>query len=77
MVDLRATNDKLTDRAIRIMIEISPELTREDAAGLLNTARGELKAAIVMEKRGVNLDTAKQLLDEHNGILRAVIGFNH
>ncbi len=74
MVDLRATNDKLRDRAMRILIELNPRLTRVEAAAALDEARGELKAALVMERLGVDLGTARTLLAEHDGRLRGVLG---
>jgi len=70
MVDLRATNDKLTDRAIRILIELCPELGRRESARLLDRANGELKTAIVMQRLGVEIEPAGRLLAEHQGILR-------
>ncbi len=73
MVDLRATNDKLTDRAIRVLIELCPGLTREAAAGLLRRADGRVKTAIVMERLGVDCAAATALLDEHGGMLRGVL----
>jgi N-acetylmuramic acid 6-phosphate etherase len=73
MVDLRATNDKLRDRAIRILIELFPDLTREDAADLLKRADNELKPAIVMRRREVDLEQAHQLLATSQGRLRDVM----
>ena len=70
MVDLRATNDKLRDRAIRILVELCPELDREESAQLLDRANGELKTAIVMQRLGVEVEPAGSLLAEHQGILR-------
>ncbi len=70
MVDLRATNEKLTDRAIRILIELCPELERGESARLLDRANGELKTAIVMQRLGVEVEQAGRLLAEHQGILR-------
>jgi len=74
MVDLRATNDKLRDRAIRILIELNPRLSREDASRRLDDAGGELKCALVMARLGIDLPGARRLLDDHAGHLRAVIG---
>lgn len=73
MVDLRATNDKLTDRAIRILRELCPELSRETASDLLVNAQGNLKAAIVMQKRLVNVEAARELILANNGHLRPII----
>lgn len=70
MVDLRATNDKLRDRAIRILVELCPELDREESAQLLDRANGELKTAIVMQRLGVEVEPAGSLLAEHQGILQ-------
>jgi len=73
MVDLRATNAKLTDRAIRILIQLCSGLTREAAATVLETTGGDLKTAIVMERLGMGRETAQELLKEHDGLLRAIL----
>ncbi len=73
MVDLRATNAKLTDRAIRILIELCPPLTRPEAAGLLARADGDLKTAIVMGRLDLDRDGAAALLEGHGGMLRAAL----
>jgi len=73
MVDLRATNAKLADRALRILIELCPELSRDEARAVLSQAGGVLKAAIVMHRRGIDRAAAERLLAEHAGRLRAII----
>lgn len=73
MVDLRATNDKLADRAIRILLELCPELSRETAADGLEHAQGNLKAAIIMQKRAVNFKEAQALIRAHHGHLRPIL----
>jgi N-acetylmuramic acid 6-phosphate etherase len=73
MVDLRATNGKLIDRALRIMMHICPRLTREQAAMTLKQADGDLKAAVVMLHTGKNFDEATQALHECGGRLRDAI----
>ena len=73
MVDLRATNAKLTDRAIRILCALSPDLDRADAAALLQRAGGSVKPAIVMHRLDVDLEAARQLLDQHAGQLRPLL----
>lgn len=73
MVDMRATNSKLTDRAIRILQQICGNLSREQAAELLRDAEGDLKAAIVMQRLGVSLFDAKAQLREHRGHLRETL----
>ena len=46
MIDLRATNDKLHDRAIRILVALFPQLSREDAARELAADDGVLRATV-------------------------------
>jgi len=73
MVDLRATNDKLRDRAARTL-QSQCRIDRDDALGLLDRADGKVKVALVMHGRDVDAETAQQLLDEHDGKLRAILG---
>ncbi len=73
MIDLRATNDKLHDRAIRIMQRYAPLLDRADAAEVIAAAGGSLKTAIVMQKQCLSRDDAIALLDQHGGQLRRII----
>jgi N-acetylmuramic acid 6-phosphate etherase len=70
MVDLRATNDKLRDRALRILMELNPRLSRVEAAHRLDAAGGELKTALVMARFGIAPDAARRLLDHAGGRLR-------
>ena len=73
MVDLRATNAKLADRALRILKELCPELSRDAAADLLHRAGGELKTAIVMQRLDIGTAEARSLLHTNAGTLRAVL----
>ncbi|MCH8153518.1 MAG: N-acetylmuramic acid 6-phosphate etherase [Planctomycetes bacterium] len=73
MVDLQATNAKLTDRAIRILITLFPELLRAPAAQLLEKAQGDLKTAIVMQRLDVDCRGARTLLKRHDGMLSVVL----
>ena len=72
MVDLRATNQKLRDRATRI-IQILTGVNRDQAAELLRLADGHVKLAIVIHKRRIDADAARQLLAASNGNLRGAI----
>ncbi|MHC4948853.1 MAG: N-acetylmuramic acid 6-phosphate etherase [Planctomycetota bacterium] len=74
MVDLRASNDKLTDRAVRILRETAGPLTRAEAAACLDAAGGRLKTAIVMRRLGLPRDEAERRLAGHDGRLRAALG---
>jgi N-acetylmuramic acid 6-phosphate etherase len=72
MVDLRATNVKLRNRACRIVMGIAG-VDRDTASGLLRRAGGETKVAIVMSRCGVSPSKARHLLAAKGGILRKVI----
>ena len=72
MVDLNATNEKLKDRSIRIVTEIT-DLGRKPAQALLKKAHGRVKAAIVMYVRKIDFTGARRLLRQNNDSLRKVI----
>jgi N-acetylmuramic acid 6-phosphate etherase len=72
MVDLRATNQKLRDRAVRIVTMITGAC-RDEAFKLVESAAGETKTAIVMKKRGIDADTARRILANRQGDLRAAM----
>jgi N-acetylmuramic acid 6-phosphate etherase len=73
MVDLRAWNDKLVDRSQRIVMETTG-LDRGAAREVIQAAEGSVKIAIVMARRGVQRREAEQLLAEHAGRLRSIVG---
>ena len=73
MVDLAATNDKLVDRALRVMREIAPELSRERAFELLREAGGHVKVALVMHARASSAADARAMIDACGGSLRAAM----
>jgi len=72
MVDLQATNEKLRDRSLRIVMEMT-NLSRSGARKLLARAQGKVKAAIVMHFRRTNLAGALKILDECDQFLRKAI----
>jgi N-acetylmuramic acid 6-phosphate etherase len=72
MVDLIATNNKLKDRSVRIVMEVT-SLTRRAAQRLLHRAQGKVKAAIVMHYRKVDLPEALKLLEQCDQSLRKAI----
>ena len=73
MVDLRAWNEKLIDRSRRIVMETTG-LDRGAAQKVIEAAEGNVKAAIVMARRGVSKREAEELLTEHAGRLRPIVG---
>ena len=72
MVDLRPTNDKLRDRAARVVSRLTG-LEREESLRQLDKAGNNVKAAIVMHTRCVELDTATLLLANAQGRLGDVL----
>jgi N-acetylmuramic acid 6-phosphate etherase len=72
MVDLRAVNNKLRDRSVRIVMELTG-LARAQAQTLLQRAEGQLKAAVVMHFQRVDLDRALTILERNDQILRRAI----
>jgi N-acetylmuramic acid 6-phosphate etherase len=73
MVDVRATNDKLRDRAARIVATLTG-LGRQESFALLDRAGGAAKAAVVMHARGLDRDGAEKALEAAGGRLDAVAG---
>jgi N-acetylmuramic acid 6-phosphate etherase len=69
MVDLRASNAKLKDRAARIVGTIC-QIPSEPAAALLVEADGEVKTAVVMQRLGCDATVAREKLAATNGVLR-------
>lgn len=72
MVDLRASNHKLVDRAQRLIIHATG-VDRDRAKALLEEAGGHVKLAILLEKSGLEAAKAKALLDRHGGHLAQAI----
>jgi N-acetylmuramic acid 6-phosphate etherase len=73
MVDLQATNAKLTDRGQRIVMEVC-DVSRPAAQTLLGAAGGAVKTAIVMHCLGVGRAEAEAALAREGGVIRRVIG---
>ncbi len=69
MVDLRAANEKLRDRAARIVATVC-NLPADQARDLLLQAGGQVKVAIVMRRCNLPAHEAEQLLQKHHGHLR-------
>lgn len=72
MVDMKATNIKLVDRACRIVVEATGA-TREDAEKALKQTDYEVKPAILMILTGVDAETAQARLADSRGYLRPAL----
>lgn len=73
MVDVKATNAKLQERAIRIVQEATG-LERAGAAAALDAAGGETKTAIVSVLAGVSAGEARAMIGDGRGSVRAALG---
>lgn len=72
MVDLKATNQKLRDRAIRIVSE-AVGVGRDTAEATLNACDWECKTAIVMLQAQVDAPTARKRLQQAGGWVRKAL----
>ncbi|MBL0157138.1 MAG: N-acetylmuramic acid 6-phosphate etherase [Bryobacterales bacterium] len=73
MVNVQPRNEKLVDRAQRIIMAVTG-FNRERAAVLLNDSGRNVRTAIVMGKLGLSRAEAEQKLDACRGRLREAIG---
>jgi N-acetylmuramic acid 6-phosphate etherase len=69
MVDVQLSNEKLRDRAIRI-VAAATDLAPGAATDLLASAGQDVKTAIVMHLLGITADDAKLRLNEAQGVIR-------
>ncbi|WP_024558776.1 N-acetylmuramic acid 6-phosphate etherase [Franconibacter pulveris 1160] len=72
MVDMKATNVKLVDRACRMVMEATG-VAREEAQAVLEQTGYEVKPAILMVLTGLDASAAEARLAAHNGFLRAAL----
>ncbi len=72
MVDFKASNAKLRDRAVRFVCTLTG-IDRAAALDLLKAADGHVKTAVVMHHRRLSFSDAKAALDRSHGRLRAVL----
>ena len=73
MIDMMLTNEKLAERALRILAEASGKsVSAADHA--LRAARHDLRVALVMLKLKVGAAEAKKRLKDVRGDLRKAIG---
>ncbi len=73
MVDVKVTNQKLAERANRLVQQIT-NVDEGKAIELLSLANNEVKTAVVMQRLGVKAEAARNLLVQAEGKLRDVIG---
>jgi N-acetylmuramic acid 6-phosphate etherase len=73
MVDVRPTTPRAWQRAIQIVSHLC-RLDDAEAEKLIKRAGGRAKVALVMHHTKVNAARAKELLVQHRGLLRAIVG---
>ncbi|MBD2387162.1 N-acetylmuramic acid 6-phosphate etherase [Cylindrospermum sp. FACHB-282] len=72
MVDVAVTNQKLRDRALRILQDITG-LSREAAGFLLERSGKWVKLALLMHWTNLEKEAGEKLLSEHQNNLRAAV----
>ena len=73
MVDVRPTTPRTWKRAIQLVARLC-HLSEAEAEKLIKKAGGRAKVALVIHHARVNAARAKELLVQHRGSLRAIVG---
>ncbi len=73
MVDVKVSNQKLAERACRLVMRLTG-VDSERARALLAGANQDVKVAVVMARLGVDYEEAREHLAQAKGKLREVIG---
>lgn len=72
MIDLKAVNEKLKDRAIRIVAQIA-DVSHSDALSALLKCDWEIKTAIITIVKNLNVEESRLELKKRGGVLRKVM----
>ena len=72
MVDVHASNKKLEERSVRIVMAAT-SCSQAEASRRLQDADGQAKLAIFLILSGLDAKTARQLLQKHHGFLRQAL----
>jgi N-acetylmuramic acid 6-phosphate etherase len=72
MVDVQPSNEKLRDRAIRIVAE-AVEIDHDAASNLLDVPAGKVKTAILMGLLDLDVRDAEMRLASADGVIRAAL----
>ncbi len=72
MIDLKAVNEKLKDRAIRIVAQIA-DVSHAEALATLLKCDWEIKTAIVSITQNLDIEKSREELKKHGGVLRKMI----
>ncbi len=72
MIDLSVSNKKLLDRALGILLDIG-SVNKEVGLNLLKKTNGSVKLSLLIAMSDLDVEDAKQLLDDSNGNLRVAL----
>lgn len=72
MTNMKASNEKLQDRAARILME-EAGIEEAEAAALMEQAGGDLRVALVMHKANVGRDDAKSALIDSDCVVEKAV----
>lgn len=72
MIDVAVTNQKLHDRALRILMDLTG-VNREEAEILLEKSGKSVKLALLIQWTGLDAKSGQELLDQHQGQLRKAV----
>jgi N-acetylmuramic acid 6-phosphate etherase len=72
MTNMKASNEKLQDRAIRILMD-EVGIGENDAATLMEVAGGDLRVALVMQKADIAATDARMALASTNNVVEEAV----
>ena len=72
MVDVQTNNNKLLQRACKIVMELG-EVNKKEASELLIKTGNQIKIAILMAKFGLNMESANKKLESVGGFLDQIL----
>lgn len=72
MVDVEATNAKLLQRQVNIVVEAT-QCSQQEAAAALDACHRHCKTAILMVLSGLGADDARALLSKNQGFIRSAL----
>lgn len=72
MTNVKSSNEKLKERSLRILMA-ETDLDEAKAKTLLNEARYDLRAAIVMQNTGADVETAHKALAENDFVIETAV----
>lgn len=72
MINVQTTNEKLVDRGVRIICEATGT-SRQKAIEVMKLTENQVNTAIVMIKKNVDVNKARNLINTHDGNLAKII----